>query len=192
MMPLLSLLDVSPYLEPLTSLTGWLGWVFLLGMVIAALNHWRHYQARGERRVAFYILLVVLVPLTSLFLGVRLPAGAALPVPGIPEAPHSPAMMLFSSLPWMLAGGFMGPFSAAILGALVGLARGLWDTHNVFSLLEPVVLALLFSVAVRQRYRSRLYRAMRQQRVRAWWVLLKVGYSGESRCSDAEGKRECQ
>jgi predicted membrane protein len=69
--------------------------------------------------------------------------------------------MLFSALPWMLAGGFMGPVSAAGLGLLVGLARGLWDTHSLFSLLEPVILAVLFSVAVRQRYRNRLYRARR-------------------------------
>ncbi|MBI4769907.1 MAG: HAMP domain-containing protein, partial [Chloroflexi bacterium] len=162
MTPLLSLLDTFPYLEPLTSLTGWLGWLFLLGLAVAALIRWRQYQARGERRVLLYILLVVLVPLTSLFLGVRLSSGAALPVPRIPEAPHSPALMLFSALPWMLAGGFIGPVSAAGVGLLVGLARGLWDTHNVFSLLEPVILAVLFGIAVRQRYRTRLYHAMRQ------------------------------
>jgi hypothetical protein len=87
MTPLLSLLDVLPYIEPLTSLTSWLGWVLLLGLVITALIRWRQYQARGERHVLLYVLLVVLVPLTSLFLGVRLLSGAALPVPGIPEAP---------------------------------------------------------------------------------------------------------
>jgi PAS domain S-box-containing protein len=162
MTPLLFLLADPPYLEPPASLAGWLGWIFLLGINLAALLRWRKYQGGGGRRVLLHVLLAALVPLTSLFLGVRLSSGAALPAPGIPEAPHSPALMLFSALPWMLAGGFMGPLSAAGVALLVGLARGLWDTHSLFTLLEPVLLAAIFDAAVRQRYRTRFYGALRQ------------------------------
>jgi PAS domain S-box-containing protein len=171
MTPLLSLLNALHYLKPPPSLTGWLGWLFMLGIAVAALIRWRRYQQGLGRRILLMILLVFLVPLTGLFLGVRLSPGAALPVPGIPEPPHSPVLMLFSALPWMLAGGFLGPISAAIVGLLTGLVRGLWDTHNLFSLLEPVLLAVLFSVAVRQPYRTPLYRLLRQPLVVAIGLL---------------------
>ena len=65
----------------------------------------------------------VLAPLANLFLGVRLSSGVALPEPGIPSGPHNPALMAFSVLPWMLAGGFLGPLDALLVGALAGLTR---------------------------------------------------------------------
>ena len=33
-------------------------------------------------------------------------------------------MMLFSAIPWTLAGGFLGPLGAALLGLFAGLLRG--------------------------------------------------------------------
>lgn len=162
MTPILTLLSSPVYLKPLTSWLGWVGWVFLLGLNIAGVIRWRGLQRGGSSRWGLLLLFILFVPLTSLFLGIRLPAGAALPEPGIPSGPHSPALMVFSALPWMLAGGFLGPVDAFIIGLLAGLTRGLWDTHNIFSILEPALLAVLFSSAVRQRYRTIFYRAMRQ------------------------------
>lgn len=162
MTPILTLLSSPVYLKPLTSWLGWLGWFTLLGLNIAGVIRWRGLQRGGSTRWGLLALFFLLVPLTNLFLGVRLPSGAALPEPGIPSGPHNPALMVFSALPWMLAGGFLGPLDAFIVGLLAGLTRGLWDTHNIFSILEPALLAVLFSSAVRQRYRTLFYRLMRQ------------------------------
>ncbi len=99
---------------------------------------------------------------TSLFIGVQLPAGAALPVPGIPQEPRGPAMMLLSALPWILAGGMLGPISAAAVGFFAGVLRFLWDTNSLFTPLEFALLAASFSVLVRQRYRTATFRLTRE------------------------------
>ncbi len=162
MTPILTLLFNPAYLDPLNSFLGWAGWLVLLGLIVFAAVRGRGAQRRGKPRGILFILFLFLVPLTNLFLGVQLSSGAALPAPGIPSGPHNPVLMVFSALPWMLAGGFLGPLDAAIIGAVTGLTRCLWDTHNLFTILAPALLAILFSVAARQRYRTLFYRAMRQ------------------------------
>jgi PAS domain S-box-containing protein len=160
--PILTLLLNFAYIKPLTSWLGWTGWLVLLGGEIGLAWRWRLMQESGKSRWGLLFFFILLVPLTNLFLGVRLPAGSALPEPGIPSGPHSPALMFFGALPWMLAGGFLGPIDALIVGLLTGLTRSVWDAHNLFFVLEPAFLAVLFSGAVRQRYRTFFYRAMRQ------------------------------
>jgi len=147
---------------------GWLVWFLLLGGVIYSLWGWGQYQPRWERRRWLLFLgLLVITPFTALFIGVRFSLGATLPLPGLPAEPPGTAMMLFSGLPWMLAGGFLGPLAAAVLGALTGLLRGIWDTYNLFSMLEMAFLGVLFAVNVRQRYRTPVYRWLRQPLISA-------------------------
>lgn len=162
MSPLFTLLDSLPALPVPATLAGWLGWFALLGMVIWSAARWQHYQSVLNRR-AWLVLagLVVMVPLTSLFFGLRLPSGNALPLPNLPAEPRGPALMLLSALPWMLAGGMFGPLAGAVLGFLSGFLRYLWDTHSIFTPLEMSLLSILFSVAVRQRYRTLLFRGLR-------------------------------
>ena len=162
MTPILTLLVNSPYLIPIQSFLGWAGWLVLLGLIIAALIRWRDFQSHGKHRWLLVGIFIVLVPITNLFLGMQLPSGAALPYSGIPSGPHNPVWMFFSAIPWMLAGGFLGPVDAVIVGVLTGLTRGLWDTHSLFTILEPALLALLFSMAASQRYRTLFYRLIRQ------------------------------
>jgi PAS domain S-box-containing protein len=162
MTSVLTLLLTAPYLVPLDSLLGWAGWFVLFGIVIFTAIRIRGVQSRGKQHWLLFTLFLFLVPLTNLFLGLRISSGTALPTPGIPESPHNPLLMVFSALPWMLAGGFLGPLDALIIGLLSGLARGLWDTHSLFTILQPAILAVLFSAAARQQYRTLFYRAMRQ------------------------------
>jgi signal transduction histidine kinase/HAMP domain-containing protein len=162
MTPILTALSSPPYLDLLNSTLGWLGWLVLLGVIITTVVRFRDLQRSAKPRAALLILFSLLALLANLFMGVRLSSGVALPEPGIPSGPHNPALMAFSALPWMLAGGFLGPLDALIVGALAGLTRCLWDTHNLFTILETSALAVAFSLAVRQRYRTLFYRAMRQ------------------------------
>jgi len=129
MTPILTLLSTPPYLDPLNSILGWLGWLVLLGAIVATVVRFREMQKHAKPRATLLILFILLAPIANLFFGVRLTSGVALPEPGIPSGPHNPALMAFSILPWMLAGGFLGPLDALIVAALSGLTRSLWDTQ---------------------------------------------------------------
>ena len=160
-------LNVFPF-PILPTFAGWLVWLCLLGLLVN-LFRLRQIQPVWKRREwGIFVALLVLVPFSSLFIGVQLPAGSALPLPGLPTN-HAPGslMMLFSAIPWILAGAFLGPFGGAALGALAGILRGVWDTYNLFTVLEFALLASLFSSSVRQRYRTPAYQITRQPIVSA-------------------------
>src|SRR5262249_18500409 len=133
---LLTLLDNLAYLNPMP-LAGRLVWFGLAGLLGVALFHWRKYHIEWNRRPTW--ILVALLPLTilaALFFGLKFSVTAALPVPGVPAEPAGSTMMIFSAIPWILAGGLLGPWAAAGLGLLSGLIRGIWDTHNLFTMLD--------------------------------------------------------
>lgn len=163
---ILTLLSNLPYLNPIP-LAGWLVWFGLAGLLGVALYNWRTYQTKWEGRTwgTFGILFIVTI-IGTLFIGLELPV-SALPVPGLPESPPGSTMMLFSAVPWVLAGGWLGPISAAALGMLSGLLRGVWDTHSLFAILDLGLMGALFAVSARQRYRTPFYRLLRQPLVGA-------------------------
>lgn len=154
------------------TLFGWLVLLALAVLIVFSLYHWRNYQPAWKGKFwPILLFLVILTPLTALFLGLRFPAGASLPTPGVPAEPPTPIFMFFSAIPWTLAGGMLGPLPAAALGFLSGLVRGLWNTHNFFTALQTTFLAILFSVLVRQRYRTITFRIVRQPVVAALCLL---------------------
>jgi predicted membrane protein len=149
------------YINPI-QIAGWLVWLGFAGLLAVALMNWRGYHpAWNSRSWGILAALIILTPITALFLGLKFPTGSALPVPGLPEEPAGSTMMLFSAIPWTLAGGMLGPFAAAGVGMLSGLIRGLWDTHSLFSFVDLGLMAVMFSVANRQRYRTPIFRILR-------------------------------
>ena len=113
---------------------GWAVWWCLLSLIVFLLIHWKGiHPAWTARSWSLFIGLLILVPITSLFIGIRLPAGSALPLPNFP-ADYSPgsSMMLFSAIPWTLAGGLLGPLGAALLGLFAGscAARGILIVYS--------------------------------------------------------------
>jgi PAS domain S-box-containing protein len=153
---------------PAPSALGWLVWLLFLGLTGYALYRWRSLQPPIKGRVwGILFVLILFVIFTNLTIGVRLPSESALPPPGVPAEPLPPVMMIFSALPWMFAAGPLGPFGAAALGALAGLLRGAWDTHTLFSILDLAILAALFAVNMRQRYRTLTYSLLRQPLISA-------------------------
>ena len=157
-----TLLDNLAYLNPIP-LAGWLVWLGLAGLLGIALFNWRKYHAEWSgRATGILIALTILTPLAALFFGLEFSTGSTLPVPGVPEEPAGSTMMIFSGIPWILAGGLLGPFAAAGLGILSGLLRGVWDTHTLFTALDLGLMATMFAVASRQRYRTFIYRLLRQ------------------------------
>src|SRR5689334_20689422 len=118
---LLSLLDNLAYLNPLP-LAGWLVWLGLAGLLGVALFHWRKYHVEWNARLTWILAaLLFLTPFATLFFGLKISSNATLPIPGFPEEPAGSTMMLFSAVPWILAGGLLGPMAAAGLGLLSGL-----------------------------------------------------------------------
>ena len=149
------------YLNPI-QIAGWLVWLGFAGLLVVALMNWRGYQpAWNGRSWGILTALVVLTLFSTLFIGLKFPTGLALPVPGLPEESAGSTIMLFSAIPWTLAGGMLGPLAAAGVGMLSGLIRGIWDTHSLFSVLDLGLMAVMFSVANRQRYRTLIYRILR-------------------------------
>ncbi len=159
MSTLLTLLSSPAYINFPQTLIGWISVFALLGLVGFLLWRWREYNKDlGRESWTWLIILLIATPIASLFLGIRLPAEEALPLPGVPANPEGAAAMIFSAAPWMLAGGLLGPLPAALLALFAGILRAIWDTHNIFTPLEMMLLAILFSAIVRQRYRTRFYR----------------------------------
>jgi signal transduction histidine kinase/HAMP domain-containing protein len=159
---LATLLDNLAYLNPIPP-AGWLVWFGLAGLLGVALFYWRKYHIEWSARATWILAaLLIATPLAALFIGVEFSADSALPVPGLPEEPVGSTMMLFSAVPWILAGGLLGPFAAAGLGVLSGLIRGIWDTHSLFTMLDFGLMGTAFAVASQQRYRTFIYRLLRQ------------------------------
>ena len=83
-------------------------------------------------------------------------------MPNVPADAPGSALMIFSAIPWLLGGGLLGPLGAALLGAFAGLLRGTWDTYSLFSIIELGFMGTWFAVNMRQRYRTSLYKLLRQ------------------------------
>ena len=159
---LASLLNNLAYLNPMP-LAGWSVWIGLAGLLGVALFNWRKYQPKLDARAwGIFAALAFGTFLTTLFLGLEFSSGSALPVPGLPEKPPGSTMMIFSAIPWTLAGGLLGPWAGAALGILSGLLRTVWDTHSLFTAVELGLMGIIFAVTNRQRYRTSLYGLVRQ------------------------------
>jgi hypothetical protein len=147
---------------------GCLIWVALLGTLAYALFRWRSYQpAWNGREWGLFFVFLILIPITSLFIGIRLTSASARPLPGLPADAPGSALMIFSAIPWLLGGGLLGPVGAAVLGACAGLLRGAWDTYSLFSVVELAIFGTWFSTNMRQRYRTKAFALLRQPLVGA-------------------------
>lgn len=147
----------------LPSLPGLLGWFLLLTLVGWLIWNQRHSQPAWLGRAwGVFLALLVLQIILAWTGGARLPVGESQPMPNSPQELKGPALMLLSALPWMLAGGMLGPLAGALIGLSAGLLRFLWDSHSIFTPLEFAMLSILFSIAVRQRYRTRAFRLLSQ------------------------------
>ena len=143
-----------------------LGWIFFAALCLAAI--WLYMKSKGfqpiwERHswLQFGGLLLLTV-LGNLLIGIYVKTASIMSWPGIPIESPGATLMVFGALGWIIAAGTLGPLPAFLLGALAGLLRAPFDTHTIFTTLEFGILAMLFSMSVRQRYRTFVYKALRQ------------------------------
>ena len=172
---LLTILSLDFFIDPPRDVIGWIGLVSLSCLAIYLQLRWKRLNRPwGKKQWALFFALFIAAILANLLIGVQIPSGDSLTQPNIPAERGNPIVMIFSAVPWMLAGGIFGPFPAVILAITSGLIRALWETHHYFTLIELSLLATIFSVAVRQRYRTLIYRILREPLVAA--LLSAIAY----------------
>ena len=141
---------------------GWLGFLTILGIIGWLLFKWRGYSRLwSNNQWGLFIALLILAPLASSFIGVVIPVPDAIPVPKFTLELTSLPLMVFSALPWILAGGLIGPLAAASIALVSGLIVGYWGTHSFIIPLELAILGIIFSVTSQQKYRTILFRGLR-------------------------------
>jgi PAS domain S-box-containing protein len=148
------------------TLAGWVVWFLLLGLLAYALFRWREFNSNWQSREwGFLFSLLILTLFTSIIL--RPFSASARPLPGFPSNAPGTALMILSAIPWMIGGGLLGPLGAAVIGSFAGLLRGALDTYSLFSVLEFALTGALFAFIMRQRYRTPVFRLLRQPVVSA-------------------------
>jgi PAS domain S-box-containing protein len=156
---ILTLLRFTGYYDLPQEVLGWGTWFGIGLVVVLLLIHWRQYHPEFTARSGvIFAALLVATPLTAVFLGVQLPAGEALPLPGTPSLPGGNLLMFFAAIPWVVAAGLLGPIPAALLAAMSGGLIAYFDSHNPFIPLIYALLATIFSVFMRQRFRTWFFR----------------------------------
>ncbi len=150
------------------SAAGWLIFLCLLGFAGWLLRVWRKYQTVMDGR--FWLVLSglgALTTVTNLFLGIGLTAKGALPLPGLPVDESAAILMPLAAISWLIASGTLGPWGGALIAGFAGFLRAAFDTHSPFLPLEFAVLGMIAAASIRQRYRTPIYRLLRQPFVTA-------------------------
>ncbi len=169
-----TLLTNHAFIDPPKGLLGWVVFSLLFVLIGLLLYTWRNFRGGfasrwGKKQSLLFAILLITTPLATLFFGFRLYPSSAyfgaaelMPPPGLTMDLSGPNAMIFSAIPWILAGGLLGPLPAAALGFLSGILTALWGTHSPFTPLEITLIAILFSAAACQRYRTKLFQLLRQ------------------------------
>lgn len=151
-----------PFLN-LPTPSGWVFFAALLGIAFWLYRRSEEYRILWERKNwASFSALILLTLLSNFFIGIYIKPPGLMSWPNMPIENPGAVWMLFGSLGWMIAGGMLGPLAAFSLGLLTGLLRAPFAAHTLFTALEFGLVAMLFSIAVRQRYRTFLYKILRQ------------------------------
>lgn len=137
------------------SLVVWMAW---FGLLVFLAIRYRNREFKLDRgSLAWLALLSVLVLLLTPFLGV--PVGS-----GFPEIPRDDRLlhlMFFAAVPWMVAGGILGLVPAMLLAGFSGILLAYLDTHHIFTPLLFMSAVLVFTVSIRQRFRTFSFRLLR-------------------------------
>ncbi len=159
---LISIFSSSPHLDLPQGLFGWSGWLLLLGLNIVLLHIWRRFNKPwGKQQKMIFALLILSVPFTSLLFVIQLKTMGS-------------EVMVLANIPWMLAAGLLGPTPAGVIALLGGILQAFWISHNLFSPLEVALLAVLFSAAMAQRYRTVPFRLLSHPSIAA--IALAIFY----------------
>jgi PAS domain S-box-containing protein len=136
----------------------WIVWGIWLTLIIISAVRLQQKPVKVDRRsLAWFAALSVSILIFTPFLGAAV--NADLPI--IPDNRLFQYMMILAALPWMIAGGVLGPLPAIMLAGISGLLYAFLSSNHIFIPLVFMTLALFYSCAVRQNYRTFIFRLLR-------------------------------
>ncbi len=150
----------SPYVDTPYHLIGWIGWFMLAASILWTVRQ-RWSLSRPERFWLYLVILTLSAVTLNLVFVFKLPLGESLPLPNMLRESGLTTVLVLSSLPIILAAGYLGTAPAVFIGFIGGIINGLWNTHSIFTPLEYAALALILGLALRQNYRTGLFRFLR-------------------------------
>ena len=136
----------------------WIAWGLWFCMLVAAAFWFKDKDLRINQRMLFWMaLLSIFVLIFSSFFGFY-PE-----VDGYVGTSMEPIrhLMLFAVVPLMIAGGLLGLLPSMLIAGMSGALLAYLDTHNIFTPLLLMSLAVIFSWFVRQRYRTKIFKILR-------------------------------
>jgi len=158
---ILSIFEERPYLNLPTDWLGWFGLVFGLGVIVFLISRfWDYQKPWDQKNRKFFFILLILVPITSFFFGIRLPVWNSGSISDLESANAGVSIMILSAVPWVFAAGMLGPIQGAVLAGLSGTIIAFWDTHSPYTIIEVVILAVLIFVIVTQRFKSSINKGL--------------------------------
>ena len=150
------------YINLPPDLLAWAGWGVMLISIIVLTYTWRDIYIRWDWHKWVWLGGLILGEFAMTpFFGLYLSSQDSFTKLGGSTLLGEPALMFLSAIPWMVCGGLIGVVPATVLGGISGVLLAILDTHDPFTILEIAGLALLFSLAIRQRYRTITYRFLR-------------------------------
>ena len=146
-------------------------YLFLIGAIVFTIvKTWNKKLINWREKSSLFIGLVLLIPICSLFLAIKLPDDNLLPIPGVPLEPSSPIILLFSAIPWLIAGGVFGIGQSVLFAFIIGTLIAFFGTHNINTIFEVSGLAFLISYLIRQNYRTGFYNILRHPLAAAFFI----------------------
>jgi PAS domain S-box-containing protein len=100
--------------------------------------------------------------LSEHLLVLRFPGPNLLPLPGLPVTPPEPFAPLFGALPIAVAGAWLGPGPAFLVGLVKGILRASATTGSIADPFHLALFGFLVGFLLRQDYRGSLPRVARQ------------------------------
>lgn len=142
---------------------GWAVIALELAVMAFLLLRTRDWHPLWNERNGLLLAFLTLVQIpAALFVGFRISPAGGLPVSAALIASNGALWMVFSAIPWVLAGGLLGPVAGLAVGLVSGLVVAFISTHTPFLALEIGLLGFCFGAAMYQPFRTRVFRALRQ------------------------------
>lgn len=143
---------------------AFVGYILLFLYTLAILYLIYNYRAMLTTLVRRRWLSVFGLSMAALLLSQLLPISLVtdnqLPPLGTTQNP-SATLTLFASVPVLIAAGSFNPLVALLVGFFSGLGRAIWRTHQFYDPFYFALAAFLASVWLRQRYKGRLFKSLR-------------------------------
>jgi PAS domain S-box-containing protein len=145
-----------PYITPPKDFLGFVAWfVFLFLIILVVKRIWQPLPSRQQKNWWLFYGLAFLAPFSVILGGIEFTNFNS----GVVASGF--ILFIFITIPWQMAAGFYGLFPAVIIGLISGISMAWWGTHNIFTIVETIGMAVFFAFLIRQKYRTQLFGLLR-------------------------------